>query len=102
MLPEFTARNATIWGISADPLEESQKLAQKLHLSYPLAVDPDLAAIRKFGVQMKDSQIAVPATYVLRAGDGQVVYRHIGESVFDRPAAAAILSALDAAKAPSR
>ena len=75
-------------------------MSRRLKLTYPLAVDPELRIIRQFGVEMADRPIAVPATFVLRAGDGQIVYRHIGESIFDRPAAAAILAALDQAKAP--
>lgn len=44
---------------------------------------------------MAGNQIALPATFVLAAHSGKVVYRHIGDSVFDRPAVQAILDAAD-------
>jgi len=49
---------------------------------------------------MAGNPIAIPATFVLRAGSGQVVYRHIGETMFDRPAARAILATVEQAQAP--
>lgn len=80
---------------------DSQELAKKLKLTYPLGIDPELRAIRAFGVEMAGQPIAVPSTFVLRPGDGQIVYRYIGESIFDRPAAQAILSALEKARTSS-
>lgn len=61
--------------------------------------DPELRVIRQFGVEMQGNPIALPATFVLRAGDGQIVYRHIGESIFDRPAAQNLLAAIERARA---
>ena len=81
--------------MSADELGDSRALVEKLKLTFPLASDPQLAAIRAFGVEMQGRGIAVPATFVLRPGDGRVVYRYIGETMMDRPAVDAILSALD-------
>ena len=45
---------------------------------------------------MSGKAIALPATFVLKPGSGQVVYRHIGETLFDRPAVKAILDAVAA------
>ena len=97
LLPQIKDRGATLWAISADTLADSQALAQKLKLEYPVAADPELRAIRSYGVEMAGTPIAVPATFVLRPGDGEIVYRYVGETLFDRPAQAAILAALDAA-----
>ena len=102
VLPEFKSANATLWAISVDPLDDSRKLSERLKLSIPLASDPELRVIRQFGVEMTDQPIAVPATFVLRAGDGDVVYRYIGETLFDRPAIKAILSAVRQAAGPSK
>ncbi len=101
LLPQIKERSATLWAISADTLPDSQELAQRLKLSFPLASDPELRAIRQYGVEMAGTPIAVPATFVLRPGDGEIVYRYVGETLFDRPARAAILAALETAnKAP--
>jgi peroxiredoxin len=97
MLPEIERRGAAIWGISVDTLAESQDLSRRLKLTYPLASDKELRLIRQYGVEMVGQPIAVPATFVLRAGDGRIVYSHIGESIIDRPARSAILTALDQA-----
>lgn len=98
ILPQIRERGATLWALSTDSLAESQALAQRLKLTFPLGVDPELRIIRQYGVEMADRPIAVPATFVLRAGDGQIVYRYIGESIFDRPAAEAILKSLEQAR----
>lgn len=98
ILPQFKAENATLWGVSVDSLDESQKLVEKLKLTFPLAADKDLRVIRQFGVEMTDQPIAVPATFVLRAGSGEVVYRYIGETLFDRPALKNIIAAVKQAK----
>lgn len=82
-----------------DSLDESQALVQRLGLTYPLGSDPDLRIIRSFGVEMAGKAIALPATFVLKPGSGQVVYRHIGETIFDRPAVKAILDAVAASSA---
>lgn len=43
--------------------------------------------------------IALPATFVLARGTGQVVSRYIGETALDRPQTDAILAAVDRAGA---
>lgn len=101
ILPEFKANNATLWGVSVDSIEESRKLVERLKLTFPLTADPDLRVIRQFGVEMVDQPIAVPATFVLRAGSGEVVYRYIGETLFDRPTLKNITDAIKQAKAPA-
>lgn len=79
-----------------DSLADSQALAGRLGLTYPLASDPELRVIRSYGVEMSGKAIALPATFVLQKGSGRIVYRHIGETIFDRPAVKAILDAVTA------
>jgi peroxiredoxin len=93
------SRNASLWAVSVDDLADSQALSQRLKLGFPLATDPQLSVIRQFGVEMDGQPIAVPATFVLRAGDGQIMYRYVGESLFDRPAIKEILRAIDRSSA---
>lgn len=49
---------------------------------------------------MAGKSIALPATFVLQRGTSQIVYRHIGETIFDRPAVKAILDAVSASRSP--
>ena len=69
--------------ISADPLEDSVSLAQKLGLGFPLLADTDLAVATRWGVAMKGSDIAVPSTFVVLP-DRTVFWKKVGESVPDR------------------
>ena len=85
--------------MSVDPLAESQSLTARLQLTFPLASDTDLRVIRAFGVEMVGGEIALPATFVLAAGTGKVVYQHVGESIFDRPAVQVILRAVERGRA---
>jgi hypothetical protein len=48
---------------------------------------------------MAGRAIALPATFVLAARSGKIVYRHIGETIFDRPAVQSILEAVDRGRA---
>lgn len=50
---------------------------------------------------MAGKDIALPATFVLQQGSGQVTYSHIGESIFDRPAVKLILDKVAQSRAPA-
>lgn len=80
--------------MSVDPIETSLRLKRRLGLSFPLLSDVDLAVIRAYGLEMAGQAISLPATYVLAAGTGQILMRHVGETVVDRPRLAALLAAL--------
>ncbi len=82
--------NVIVIGISADTVTQSQDLAARLGLTFPLLSDPDLKAARAFGVAMKGKDIAVPATFLVEP-DGAISFRHIGETTTDRPALEAVL-----------
>jgi hypothetical protein len=66
-------------------MDEAQRLAKKLELGFPVVADPELALIRKFGVEMQGREIAIPSMFVLEAKTGRVTWRYIGETMFDRP-----------------
>jgi len=80
-------------GISVDTPEDSQKLRAKLKLTFPLLSDPDLKTIDAYGVRMTDSDIAVPATFIVTK-DATIAYRYIGETQADRPTNEELLKAL--------
>lgn len=51
---------------------------------------------------MAGKAIALPATFVLKKGTGQLAYSHIGESIFDRPAVKLILDAVAPSGPPAQ
>lgn len=86
-----------LWAVSADSQEEAAALAKRLHLTYPLVSDPELRLIRAFGVEMQGREIAIPSTFVLAPQGGRIVWRYIGETMFDRSDLRAILQAVERA-----
>jgi peroxiredoxin len=83
--------------ISVDSPADSLALAQKLSIGFALLSDPDLSVITAWGVAMDGKDIAVPATFIVRA-DGKIEYAYIGETQADRPAPADILKLAAALK----
>ena len=96
-LKEFERRGAKLWAVSADPIEEAERLGKKLELTFPIGADPELKLIRQFGVEMEGREIAIPSMFVLERGTGRIVWRYIGETMFDRPKLTPILLAIEQA-----
>jgi peroxiredoxin len=100
--PELRERNASVAAISVDPAPESKLLRASLRLPFPLLSDADARVIAQWGVLMSRDQLAVPAVFVVEEG-GTIVWRHVGETVPDRPTAQAVIEAIDGiAGLPSR
>ena len=95
-MTEFRAVGARIVGISVDAPATSAKLHKRLGLRFDLLSDPDMTAIRDYGVQMKDMDLAIPAVFVVNRA-GTIVYRNISETMTDRPYVGDVLSAVRAA-----
>ena len=95
MREELTALGAAIVGISVDSVEDSARLAEQLELGFPLASDPRREAITAYGVAMEGEPLAVPATFVVRP-DRTIAWRHVGETMTDRPASAHVLDVVRA------
>lgn len=93
------AMGAQIVGISVDPPEESRALASKLGVRFRLLGDPDLRVASAYGVAMEGRDIAVPAVFVVRR-DRAIVWKHVGETIADRPSASLVLSKAKEAAAP--
>lgn len=74
----------TIVAVSADPPEESARLATNHPIRLTLLSDPDLEVTRRFGVAMDGRDIAVPSTFLV-CPDGRIAWRYVGETQFDRP-----------------
>jgi len=60
------------------------RLVSKLGLNFPVVRDADMSIIRAYGVAMKGQDLAVPAVFIVRS-DATIAYRHVGESMADRP-----------------
>ncbi|MFO0633057.1 MAG: peroxiredoxin family protein [Nannocystaceae bacterium] len=98
-LPELERRGATLVGISADEAPESVAFASAHNLTFSLLHDPRSEVASRYGVRMDREAIAIPSVFVL-AQDGRIAWRHVGETVPDRPTPEAVLAALDAMAAP--
>jgi peroxiredoxin len=88
---ELTAKGVGLAAISVDPASDSQALAQSLGLSFPLLSDPEARVITAYGVKMEGEPFAVPATFVVRP-DRSIAWRHVGETVPDRPPVEVVLA----------
>ena len=88
--------------VSADPIEDADRLAKKLELTFPVGADPQLTLIRHFGVEMQGHEIAIPSVFVLEQASGRIVWRYLGETMWDRPQLAPVLSAIERAARPPR
>lgn len=67
-----------------DNREQSTALVKRLELKIPLLADAGMKVIRAYGVAMEGRDIAVPSVFIV-GQDRQVLYRHVGKSMMDRP-----------------
>lgn len=90
-LTELQERNAALvqegWYlhvVSVDAPAKAAELKQKLSLSYPVLSDPNGKVARRWGVLDESTEIAKPATFMVKKG-GQIIYRKVGMNPDDRP-----------------
>jgi peroxiredoxin len=98
---DFTARAIRVVAISVDPVDKSQGFARDLGLSFALLSDPEMKAIRAYGVADESNGIAWPAEFLIEKG-GRIVWRGTAKAVAERPSTTDVLSAWDAAEAPRK
>ena len=79
--------------MSVDSPEQSQKLRARLGMELPLYTDTEGNAAKAWQVFDAESEFALAASFVVAPG-GAVIYRYIGTSKADRPAAAELLAAV--------
>ena len=85
--------------ISADSAEDSRDYAQQQGLTFPLLSDPDASVMDAYGVRMVNTNIAVPATFLISM-EGTVIWSHIGETQADFADIPALLLALRETSSP--
>jgi peroxiredoxin len=100
-LPQLEQRATSLVGISVDEASASRLLAQKLGLGFSLLHDEDARVADSYGVRMATEALAIPSVFVITP-DGTIAWRHVGETVPDRPAPDAVLAAIDALGAAPR
>lgn len=97
---ELKARGATVLGISVDKPGTSKNFRAKQNLAMPLLHDPQAGVADQYGVKMLEMPLAIPSVFVIDK-NRQIIWKHVGENVPDRPTVDAILEALDSsAKSP--
>ncbi len=84
-LGEIEGKGARLVAVSVDPVEDTNKLAERHGYTFPMLRDPDLATIRAYGVEDVGHDISKPATFVVGA-DGTIVFVYVGDAPGDRPA----------------
>ncbi len=88
--PQFAAAGIPVVAISVDSREDSLEFIANKGIGVPLLSDPEMGVIKAYGVAMVSENIAVPATFIVGA-DGRVRWRHVGETMMDRPDALQVL-----------
>jgi peroxiredoxin len=94
---DFDARSIRIVAVSVDDLDDSRDLVKKLGLTFALLSDPELRAIRAYGVADESNGIAWPAEFLVDRG-GAIRWRATAQAVAKRPSANDVLRAFDGAK----
>ena len=94
IVPQLRERSASIVGISVDDPQESRLLRASLGLEFPLLFDDAGKVASLYGVLMAREEIAIPSVFVITPA-GTIAWRHVGETVPDRPTPQAVLEAID-------
>jgi peroxiredoxin len=102
---EIERAGGALAGISVDAPSQTAALEARLAedggpLGFPLLCDGTRQATRAFGVYDSEHDIALPAVVILGA-DGRVAWKHVGESITDRPEEDDVIAALEALRGGS-
>jgi len=97
---EIEAAGGRIVAISIDSPSDSKALLQQLKedgtpLSFTLASDPEAKTIKAFGVFDRAHGISLPAVVILDK-KGKIAWKHVGESILDRPEEGQLIASLKA------
>ncbi|MBN2358328.1 MAG: peroxiredoxin family protein [Deltaproteobacteria bacterium] len=92
--PSLQARRTQVVAISVDPSERSRELHRKLRLPFPILADPELAAIRAYGIEDTELAISRPAFFLVRP-DGSIAWEYVGDARTDRPDIEMLLTQID-------
>ena len=81
--------------MSADEVEASAKFKARTKTPFPLLSDPELEAVKAWGVAMDGADIAVPTVYIINKRG--IIWSRQSETQFDRPTIAKMREQVDKA-----
>lgn len=91
-LPEFDERGVTVVVVSVDAPEVTLRWAREKSFTFAMVSDPDLAVIRKWGLENTDvGNLSLHAVFILDQ-KGKVFYRKVARR---RPYSPEFLDAID-------
>jgi peroxiredoxin len=92
---QITSRGAELVAVSTDDVPDAAEMAGLAEAEYPILADPGGAVTRSYGVyNLLGDKVATPAAFIISA-QGNILWRHIGQTIADRPAVQDILVVLD-------
>ena len=92
--PAIRGEGAELLAISVDALDRAIGMAQYAGAQFPVLADTDTSVTRRYGVfNLLGDGVSAPATFIV-GSDGAIAWRHVGENIADRPAAAELLREL--------
>jgi thioredoxin-dependent peroxiredoxin len=83
-LPDFTALDAVVLGVSPDPVKSHAKFRDKYELTFPILADPEHGVLEAYGVWQEKSMYGKKYMGVQRTTvviDGKGVVRQVFEKV---------------------
>ena len=95
MYQQFEERNVSLAAISADTLEDADRMAEMVGARFYILSDADAKAARAYGVfDIHGDGVAAPATFIIDP-NGEIAALHVGRDITDRPAPEQILAEVD-------
>ena len=93
--PKFQERNIALAAISVDDRTYAFLMADLVGAEFPVLADATQYVTKSYGVyNLLNDNVAAPATFIIRPNGG-IAWRHIAESITDRPTSAEILAEID-------
>jgi peroxiredoxin len=71
-MSQLQARNAAVFGVSADTVESHKQFAEKEKLNFPLLADPEAKVIEAYGALMPGRKMANRFTFII-GPDGKII-----------------------------
>ncbi len=93
--PEFKERNVSLAAISVDDRAYAFQMADLVGANFPILADATQYVTKSYGVyNLLNDNVAAPATFIVTS-DGAIAWKHIAESIADRPTSTEILAEID-------
>jgi peroxiredoxin len=87
---ELESLGVRLIAVSADTVEDTAGWLAFGRLRFPLLADPGCTVIKRFGVYDRLHDMALPSVLLIDPA-GQVVWKHVGTDIMDRPGPESLL-----------